>query len=73
MIIMETLILKVKGMTCDHCERTVTKALNTVTGVKKASIDRANEIAEVTYKRSKIEPKQLIEAVKEVGYEASLE
>ncbi len=73
MIIMETLKLKVKGMTCGHCEMTVSKALKAVSGVKNAFADRTNELAEVTYKEGKVLPEKLVEAVKEAGYEASLE
>ena len=70
---METLKLKVKGMTCGHCEMTVSNALKAVSGVKKTSVDRTTESAEVTYKEGKVLPEKLVEAVKEAGYEASLE
>ena len=70
---MDTLKLKVKGMTCGHCEMIVSKALKSVSGVKNASADRSKEIAEVMYKEGKVLPEQLVEAVREVGYEASLE
>ena len=69
---MKTIKLQVNGMTCNHCENTVTKALIDISGVKKAIVDREDESAEVTYKSGKVEPEKLVEAVKEAGYEASV-
>ena len=42
-------IWKVTGMTCDHCEQSVTKNLLTVDGVSSVKVDlRPNEISEIT-------------------------
>ncbi len=36
---MRTVELKIEGMTCEHCARSVTKALNGVDGVERAEVD----------------------------------
>jgi copper chaperone CopZ len=63
--------LTVRGMTCEHCEMRVTKALTSVEGVLKAEVDRAKERAIVTVD-PEAEPAldALIAAVEAVGYQA---
>jgi copper chaperone len=63
---MET-VLKVTGMTCNHCVMAVTKALKKVEGVGKVdvSLDNGQALVEGTATRE-----SLIAAIKEEGYEA---
>lgn len=70
---MKTIKMKVNGMTCNHCEMTVTKALIDISGVKNAIVDRNDESAIVTYKSGKVLPEKLVEAVKAAGYEATID
>lgn len=67
----DTVSIHIKGMTCGHCENAVAKALQTVVGVKKAevSLDKEQAIVEVMSGTSK---EDLIAAVEEEGYEASI-
>ena len=63
--------LKVTGMTCDHCVKSVTEALSTVAGVERVvevSRERNEAIVE-----GKPDEGQLIAAVKEEGCEAPIE
>lgn len=63
--------LKVTGMTCDHCVKSVTEALSTVAGVERVvevSRERNEAIVE-----GKPDEGQLIAAVKEEGFEAQIE
>jgi copper chaperone CopZ len=65
--------LKVTGMTCSHCEMTVKKALESINGVKKAKVNRNKNNALVTFKSNiEIDINELIKAVSDSGYEASL-
>ncbi len=64
--------LKVNGMSCEHCAGTVTKALKGLKGVKKASVDLKEGLAEVTYNPDKISVDALTKAVIDAGYEASI-
>ena len=65
----DPIILKIGGMTCNHCVMHVTKALNGVAGV--------DEVIEVSLDRGEArvaggaDVNELIAAVKQAGYEAS--
>lgn len=61
--------LSVTGMTCDHCVRSVTKALQTVAGVEKVSVSLDTGRAHVD---GKAVPAALIRAVEEEGYKAQV-
>lgn len=60
--------IRVKGMTCGHCEATVREALSAVPGVTKVvSVARSSSEAVV---EGTAEAAALVAAVKEAGYEA---
>lgn len=67
---MQATTLKVSGMTCNHCVMAVTKALGSVPGVESADVSL--EKAQAVIKGS-ADAQTLIAAVKEEGYEASLQ
>jgi Cu+-exporting ATPase len=62
--------LKVDGMTCQACARSVTKKLSGVSGVSNAAVDLAagKAIVELDTSRGKIE--DLIAALEQIGYRA---
>jgi len=60
--------ITVTGMSCEHCEQSVTEALESVPGVTSASADREAEQATV---EGDADPDALVAAVKDAGYEAS--
>ena len=62
-------IWKVTGMTCDHCEQSVTKNLLTVDGVSSVKVDlRPNEISEITtHSSSDLTAAQVKFALREAG------
>ena len=65
--------LKVTGMTCGHCEMTVKKALEGINGVKKAKVNRNKNNALITFNDNiEVDIDELIKAVENSGYEASL-
>ena len=66
-------ILKISGMTCNHCVMKVEKALQGVDGVESAFVDMQSAKAEVVYNSDKIDTAKLIAAVKTAGYEAKAE
>jgi len=61
--------LSVTGMTCDHCVRSVTKALQAVAGVEKVSVSLDTGRARVEGKAS---PAALIQVIEEEGYKAQV-
>jgi Cu2+-exporting ATPase len=61
---MTTIELKVKGMTCAHCEMRVKKALEAVEGVETAKADHKTGKATVTLKPgADVDRQTLVEAV----------
>lgn len=62
--------LKVEGMSCGHCKMTVEKALKNVPGVEKVEVflDQGRAVVQGQAPIS-----QLIEAVEEEGYQASVQ
>ena len=62
-------ILKVRGMTCPHCEKRVTDALLSAEGVKSARADFVKGFAEADT-LFYVDRKILIEKIKEAGYKA---
>jgi len=62
--------LKIDGMTCDHCQRAVKKALESVEGVAEATVELESGLARVD---GAADVKALIAAVEEEGYQAALE
>ena len=67
---MSDIQLKVTGMTCEHCVRAVTKALEGVPGVEKAEVTLKPGGAVV---HGEADPEQLIAAVREEGYDAEVQ
>ena len=60
--------LTVTGMTCGHCQKAVTEALEGVDGVTKADVDLETGVAKV---EGMSDTNALISAVEEEGYSAS--
>ena len=69
---MQTLTLKIDGMTCGGCVKSVTKVLENLNGVEKAEVSLENANAIISFDESKIQPAALIEAVEEAGFDAAL-
>lgn len=62
--------LKVEGMTCEHCVRAVTRALEETDGVTRAQVELEAGRARVEYDEARTDPRQLAGAVMEEGYVA---
>jgi len=69
-IIMNTVTLKIEGMSCQHCVSAVRNALMSVPGVTKAEVDLAKGSARVEFDKSKTGAAALIKAVEDQGYTA---
>ncbi len=67
----ERLDLPIEGMTCSSCAGRVEKSLNKLDGVE-ATVNFATERASVEFDPARVEPEQLLGAVADVGYTASL-
>jgi copper chaperone CopZ len=67
----QTLSLSVQGMTCGNCARSVEKKLAGTPGVSKATVDLAGAAASVEYDADLVKPEALINAVKQLGFDAA--
>lgn len=62
---MSQTILKVEGMTCNHCKMRVEKALQGLSGVESVNVDLAAKEAVVT---GDVERANLLKAIRDAGY-----
>jgi copper chaperone len=61
-------MLKIQGMTCNHCAMRVQKALKGVAGVQDALVDLSKAEAAVTFDEAKVTMDTLSTAVVDAGY-----
>lgn len=64
---MSSIILKVEGMSCNHCVNTVEKAMKELGAVGKVNL--AGKMVEVEYDESKLTVEAIKEAIEEQGYD----
>lgn len=64
-----TIILKLDGLHCGNCVKSVEKALREVAGVESVSVSLDPQQAVV---EGSPDPKALIDAIDEMGFEATL-
>jgi copper chaperone len=67
---METVQLKIEGMTCSGCVNSVTRTLQSVPGVEKVDVSLADSRATVTYDPAKAGVADFKRAVERAGYDA---
>ena len=68
---METLDLKVEGMTCGGCVKSVTRVLTGIPGVACADVSLEAGRARVTYDPGKTGAEAMKQAVERAGYHAA--
>jgi copper ion binding protein len=61
--------LKIQGMSCQHCVKTVTDALTGLEGVQSAKVNLRKNEAVVNFDPSRIDSDNLTKTVTEVGFE----
>jgi copper chaperone len=66
---MQTITLKVEGMSCDHCKQTVEGALKKLTGVERAEVNLAEKNVTVWYDETRTTVAQMKEAIEDQGYD----
>ena len=59
--------LKIEGMTCGHCEMSVTKELSKLPGAQDVKVSSANGTATLSVDES-VDDAQVLAAVEEAGY-----
>lgn len=63
-----TSVVKIKGMSCNHCVMAVTKALNGLQGVSDVNVDLENGQATLEHDPS-VSLKSVHEQIEKAGYE----
>ena len=67
---METVELKVEGMDCEGCVKSVTRMLSGVAGVQNVDVSLEEGRARVTYDPAKAKLADMKRAVERAGYKA---
>ena len=66
---MDQMTLAIDGMSCGHCVKAVTEALERVQGVRVEAVRIGS--ARVSYDAAQTSPGEILDAVNEEGYSAS--
>jgi copper chaperone CopZ len=63
-------VIRIKGMHCHKCEKTIQQALSTYPGVHEVEVDLPSGQASILYDRGAVTVAQLMDAVNQAGYRA---
>jgi len=63
--------LKVTGITCANCVRTIERGLKSLPGVESVTVNLALETAQISYLEEQANPSSLIQALSDLGYSSS--
>jgi len=66
---MEKTIIKVDGMSCEHCVKAVKTAVSALSGVNNVAVDLKNKTATVEYDADKISLDKIKSEIEEQGYD----
>ena len=68
---METKILKIGGMSCEHCVRAVTEAVVSIAGVKSVNVSLEAGTAEVLFDSGLVSLDEIKAAIAGEGYDTA--
>ena len=68
---MEQELIKVEGMTCQHCVETITKALNKISGLNSIVVNLDDKEVSVRFDGNKTNLQEIISKIIDVGFELS--
>jgi len=68
---LETTTIKVGGMSCGGCVKSVTGVLMALDGVAKAEVSLEQARAMIEYDAAKLSPAQLVQAIEDAGFDAA--
>ncbi|KAF7794413.1 hypothetical protein EIP86_005547 [Pleurotus ostreatoroseus] len=68
----DTVTLRIYGMTCSSCTSTVEKELSALPGILSVAVSLATETCKVEFDRGLIGPREMVERVEELGFDAML-
>ncbi|MEI3605517.1 cation transporter [Pseudogracilibacillus sp. SE30717A] len=64
-------IVEVKGMSCNHCEKTVKDTLDNINGVQHVNVHLPSGKVEVKYDQTVIDLDTICKKIEEQGYEVA--
>ncbi len=67
---MQTEIIKIEGMACNHCTSAVISALGNTQGVTAVIVSLEEKQAEITYDLGKVSREQLVAIICDLGFDA---
>ena len=62
-------VLKVDGMTCEHCVQTITDTLGKIAGTSKVTVDLDKKEVQVDYNDEETNLQEISDKIVEVGFE----
>ena len=62
-------VIKVDGMSCEHCKNTIESALAKINGVRTAEVDLDKNEVRVDYNDELVSTKDLHDAIEDRGYD----
>ena len=69
---MQNVTLKIDGMTCGGCVKSVTRVLSQLDGVAQADVSLEKAQAIVNFDENKVQLAALVEAVEDAGFDAEV-
>ena len=69
---MDLVLLKVNGMSCQHCVNAVNDAVTKLVGVKQVKVDLKEKLVEVEYNEEITNKLLIVECIEEQGFEVEL-
>ena len=69
---MQNVTLKIDGMTCGGCVKSVTRVLSELDGVVHAEVSLEKAQAIVNFDENKVQPAALVETVEDAGFDAEV-
>ena len=71
LIKMKQELIKVDGMTCQHCVQTITKALKKISGLNSIDVSLDSKEVNVLYNENETNLQEITKKIVEVGFELS--
>ncbi|KAI0918008.1 hypothetical protein AcW1_006994 [Taiwanofungus camphoratus] len=68
----DAVTLRIYGMTCSSCTSTVETELSAMPGINSVAVSLATETCKVEFDRSLIGPREMVERIEEMGFDAML-
>jgi copper chaperone len=68
--VMESKVIKVEGMSCEHCQATVEKGVRELQGVSEVSADIQKGETAVSFDPALVQEEAIKEKIRSLGYQA---